>query len=910
MADNAVSVKEIIVFDNIADPLPPDINLTFIRLVERGVLSKDDADTFTNLAHTDDTPTSAGIEVNIQYVMRYTRPLTTGTTECIHATIAEFAPPNGIGDDMDIYGFIADPMKPRESITPYNSPMDLYKPLVGTTYTLADVATLILFINTRIQTVARYILYDTPYVKRVQIRPISYAALPRITHTGDILDKRLADIRAANIMYNIHTIRMKMLQAYAWKKYHRAWANLDDQLQKAILFEIAQRDAAVQKKRENTCGHKECLSTLNRRMAQALRAGIRRDIVTAAYDELAAYYAPIKSQNDYIMCANCAFPIMCPHYDVYCRTTSMAIVAKTFGEHSGSAFTCRVCGEYLFHSVELSESLEIASRQRYMVGDDITKTINTMCSFMIYQYLLIPRRNFAELLSACVDSILLKIRRRLTGKFVKFFTLERIDIYTQIIVAAYCAAFVVQILMQFPDIRLRAVLDMPDTAKGRLAGYLQYFYNILSKLYNQQILGIMSLEEFAQLLYEAYKSISAQIVLTDTDMDDTVYDVAGVCYYVAFATGKKLPTFDQAQVAFAKITTPYARRIKAHVSAGDVMAHNATLHAPREQSLTLDAFRMYAKDSHVPSGAVYDQNGQPHLWILGKCRICGDTYADVCDRNVDAAVYAAGLAESFYNAFAINCPEGDHHQGMPCVKCGMGLAYDIAVIEKYKQQYYDMRRVELVPIYPRTNQTIVQAQWTINKSIFNEFAKLYGVADTRVRNLGLISGTLLRSIESGEIAPFKNADNYRTQGNVLFQYSTMLISQYNDLRFASHDAPPMVRSIINMYPDELSALVELPDINYTLYASLPDDLYNNYMFSYFLGTLIWLNKAGLMKSFAQYFVAYIFSYDSIFAKTDLQAYAYTDADYGLADDVDGEPGEDPYDDIDTDDMKTNMGYVE
>jgi hypothetical protein len=312
----------------------------------------------------------------------------------------------------------------------------------------------------------------------------------------------------------------------------------------------------------------------------------------------------------------------------------------------------------------------------------------------------------------------------------------------------------------------------------------------------------------------------------------------------------------------------------------------------------------------VCSGAIYDKSGRAHLWILDTCSICGAKYADVCDTNVDDAVFAAGLLESFYNAFAINCPEGEHHTGSPCAKCGMCDTYDIAVIAKYRTQYHDMLSRDIMPIQAAPTVEYVQPTWDVNKYIINEFEKLYGVSTNRVRNMGLVSGILLRTIESGDAAPWQNPENNRTQGNVLFQYAVLLSSVYSTLRQASHDAAPAVRAMIAAHPDEVAMLPDLPRVEYALYAKLNDDVFVNYMFTYLLGTLIWFNKPGLLKLFGRYFVAYIFDYDAVFAKTDLQIQDYTEADYGITDESAGDEPEDMFDDIDTDDMKTNMGFAE
>lgn len=901
---------EFVVFEEAAEYVQPDVNLIFARLIERNVLDRHNAEIFCSLQKDNIAQLLDIDEMRVPFMLQYTQPLITGTTTPIHITISAFSPPYGIGCGIDVYGFIADPMKPSPyNITPYKSPAARYKPYIGTTYTLAAMPILVQFILHRMTSIDKTIGLDYNLAQGIAASPIITPSIKlppaNISPAAAITNKRLADIREANLAYNTHEIKMQVLISHARQKYNKDWSALTEHAKNEIMFELTKRDEQLRRQRENNCGHKPLLASLIMCVDRSKRAGARIDLVQTAYAELAKYSAASKTPDGYITCANCTFPIMCPHYDMYCRTLSMNVVAKYFGTDDNYTFHCRICGEYLMYSAELSENLDIASRQGYLIGDDITKLITKTCSFMIFQYLLMPRRNFAEILSTCTDFTILKIRRRITGKFIRFFNVDKIDKYTQTIVAIYCVGFITRLLMQFDDIQLRATLDIPDTNKGRLVGYLQYFYSILSRLYNQQILAVMTLEEFGQLLYDAYKVLNMPILITDITRDATEYDTMGICHYISSVTGTKVMTLAQAHTHLANLRNPYIDRIRRPVTVDDYGVYNGVITPYKGQVYIFAAHNSYKNEHRVMSGAVFDTMGRPHMWVMGVCQICGAAYADVCDTNVDVAVHAAGLAESFYNAFAINCPEGDQHTGTPCDKCGMTDTYDIGIITKYSGKYHDMMSTELVPMHVVPAREYTQPKWAINKYIIGEFEKLYAVPITRIRNLGLLGGILLRNIESGDATPWQNPDNNRTQGNVLFQYSVILNAAYSSLRQASHDAPPGIRLMINAHPDDVATLPDLPVANYAEYASLDDAEYANYMFVYFLGTLIWFNKPGLLKLFGRYFVAYILDYDAMFAKTDLQVPEYADFDdYDAVD----EP-EDMFDDIDSEDMKTNVTYA-
>lgn len=899
-------------FDDIDELARPDVNLLFARLIERNVVCRQDAEIFCDLQKEDIQHIPEIDEMRISFILQYMRPIIKGTGTHIHATIAEFTPPFGIGNGVDIYGIIATHMKPVNNTTPYKSAMDRYKPYTGTSYALSAMSVLVDFIIGRLTVIGHTILldHDRSLTTAIQVA-IAYPPIPQLPMKELSIDlKRITEIKAANIAYNLHEIRMRVLLSYAWQKYNKSWAALDAHAKQELLFDLNKRDEQMRRQRENNCGHKLLLAALTISVDRSKRAGARLDLVQAAYAELAKYFAPVKLRDDPIVCANCTYPIMCPHYDMYCRTLSMSLVAKYFGESKNSVFTCRVCDEYLVYSVELAESLDVVSRQGYLVGDDITKLITKTCSFLLFQYILTPMRNFTEIIMVCCDNILPKARRRISGKFVKFFTLDKIDQYTQIVIAAHCVGFLVRVLMQYEDVHLRTTIDIPDTPKGRLVGFLQYFYGVLSRIYNQQILSVMTLEEFGQLIYDAYKSLNAPLILTDITLDIAEHDFMGICDYVAYITGRPATTRDATKLKLAKLHTPYLDRIRHPITPDEYGMRNGRINPPKTQVLTLPDYFAGVRHYDISSGAVYDTKGRPHLWILDVCQICGARREDVCATNVDDAVFADGLSESFYNTFAINCPEGEHHTGLPCAKCGMGDMYDISIIAKYGPQYRDMLRSDLIPIHPVRTTTYTQPTWNINKHILNEFEKLYSVPSARIRNLGLISGTLLRAIESGDAVPWQNPENNRTQGNVLFQYTTIMSATYSSLRQASHDAVPAIRAMIGAHPDEVALLPDLPPLDYTTYTKLNDDIFVNYMFTYLLGTLIWFNKPGLLKLFGRYFVAYIFEYDAVFAKTDLQLQEYTETDYGIEPDPSGDEPDDAFDDIDTDDMKTNMGFAE
>jgi hypothetical protein len=131
---------------------------------------------------------------------------------------------------------------------------------------------------------------------------------------------------------------------------------------------------------------------------------------------------------------------------------------------------------------------------------------------------------------------------------------------------------------------------------------------------------------------------------------------------------------------------------------------------------------------------------------------------------------------------------------------------------------------------------------------------------------------------------------------------------YGKLRRVDIDADSVLKTIANKYPDDIALLPALVPLDYITYSVLDDTAYANCMIVYFFNLLIWFNKPGLLCEFGRYFVRYIFEYDALFSKTDLQPTEYISDDYGLEPEIE-EDG--MYDDMDmADNIKTNIGFVD
>lgn len=893
-------------------------SLTFRRLVEKGIIDAQTAEIFSSMI---DPPIIAStiIEVAIQYILQYVSPI---RGDGLYITVATYMAPYGISDGIMLCGFLGVPMKPRRSMAPHTSCMDVYAPHTAVAYTLDDVSVLMAFFQYRMPIVYACIQYDRPSPRYVQCPTVHVLSVPAKSTTaeqhragmigytappGKEVRLHLAQIKQANINYSVQHIMYNTLTSYAKRRYNMVWADLDKSQREMLAFEFAKREAEVQKQRENKCGHKILLRTLIAAVDGNSR-GVRIDYIMKTHAALTEYYAQQKTDESNIVCNNCKCIIMCRHFEMLCKTRSASAVARVFGESTGAVFSCKLCGEYITYNTTLLESLDLAGHAMYRHSDVLSKQVYRACINQMYQYVVAPARNFSEFVFACIDIILPRIRNKLTIKYVKFFNLDKVEKYTQVVISAYCVAFIIRAMMQYPDILPRAVIEVPDTTSGREAAYLEYFYGTLTKLMYTQITAVMTFEEFGTMLYRAYKAINVAIELSDAFIDAQTYNNMCICGYVQFALKKpKLPPFADIAALLQKIDTPHVKTVMS-VHCPAIQVHPHMIHIAIQPSLVLPEVCIYMRQIPVTSGEIYDKRGQPHEWIKDTCRVCGETRSSVAGTNVDAAIYSMGIAESFYNAFMLNCPEGGQHTSTPCTKCKMDDQYSVAIIDKYKKVYANLMHTPLIPLQIAVSVAIQTPEWTLNRAIFLEFEKLYKQPMARIKNIGLVCGILLRQIESGEINPSANAANHRTQGNVVFQYTTILSNMYGKLRRVDIDADSVLKTIANKYPDDIALLPALVPLDYITYSVLDDTAYANCMIVYFFNLLIWFNKPGLLCEFGRYFVRYIFEYDALFSKTDLQPTEYISDDYGLEPEIE-EDG--MYDDMDmADNIKTNIGFVD
>lgn len=912
---------DVVVFESASGDAdcPADTSLTFRRLVERGVIDAANAEIFSDMSPTPPI-VSTIVEVTIQYILQYVSPI---RGDGIYITVSAFMAPYGVSDGIMMCGFLGVPMKPRQSMVPGASDMDRYVPYRATAYTLDDADALAAFFKHRMPVIEACVRYDAPdatYLQnptthvradavsadRIRIRQTALHFGVLIASVGSDMQKHLALIRHANEQYVMQDIRYKMLTSYARKRYNMVWSELDRAKQDVLLFELAKKEAELQKQRENKCGHKSLLQALVATIDGNSR-GVRTDYVIKTHAALSDYYAPMAPDDTNITCNNCTYVIMCRHFEMMCKTRSVSAVAKMYGDAVGAVFYCRLCGEYLTYNTTLLESLDLGGHDMYHHTDMLSKQVHRILIHYLYQYTIPHMRNFTEIVYACIDIILPRIRNKLTIKYVKFFNLDKVEKYTQLVISVYSAAVIVRLIMQYPDIMLRTVLDIPDTESGREAGYLEYFYNNLTKVQYVNITAVMTFEEFGNMLYLAYKTINVVIEISDATVDTCTYNNMCVCGYVRYATQSADPVlFADVAAILPTIDTPYAKAITTVQYQPTSSTASHPTYIGDWPCISLPEVRTYTNLYHVPSGELYDTKGRPHIWVMGTCIVCADTLSNVAGTNIDETIYNFGIAESFYNTFAINCPEGGQHDRTPCTKCKMGDEYSVAIIHKYKAVYTELMCTHILPIQLPAPVSAHCPTWTYNRAIFSEFEKLYKVPMARVKNIGLVCGILLRSIECGESNPCTNAANHRTQGNVVFQYATILGNLYGKLRHTDIDANSAIKTIANKYSDDVGLLPDLPVVAYCEYSALGDTDYANFMLFYFFSTLIWLNKPGLMCEFGRYFVRYIFEYDALFSKTDLQLAEYAQPDYGLPADPDIE---DMDDDLDLgDSIKYNIGF--
>ena len=384
---------DVIVFEDVSTDVVLNIDLTFSRLVEKGVIDRHNAEIFCNMSISPEIDSDI-IEVVIQYVLRYVLPI---PGDGLYVTISEFMAPYGISDGVSIGGFLGTPMKPRTSMSPHNRPICNYVAYTNTTYPIAATHALSAFFRSRIPNIEYYLAYDVPPINHTNVMAIhskhtpvitaSFAkrqrgigAFDEISAADDDVIAHVRQLRVDNLLYEVRRIQYTMLSAYAEKKYNKTWANLDEPLRKIVLFEFAQKEEHLRKQRENQCGHKKVLQQL----ISLMYNNKRHDLIAKHYQVMIEYYAARKSNTDTIECSNCGFDIMCPHFDMFCRTRSASMVAKAYADPAGSAFYCRLCGELLLYSVELLESIDMLDKAAYTHADELSKQMYKTCSTLLH----------------------------------------------------------------------------------------------------------------------------------------------------------------------------------------------------------------------------------------------------------------------------------------------------------------------------------------------------------------------------------------------------------------------------------------------------------------------------------------------------------------------------------------------